>query len=204
MKVWSVLLVLYVAFVYWYTSFQGPLSEAEIESYLAALREAGGSDERLALWRGFMESDTGDDFVMLNAVELRERPLALEGVPPDETAADVLARYTGPFLSAAARSATHPVLYGNAAAPALDLWGIDGAERWSNGGLVRYRSRRDLMDQAVRTSRLDIHDFKVAAMEKTIAFPLDPWWQLGDPRLLLALAFVCVGFGFQSRRARRR
>lgn len=204
MKAWSVLLAIYLVFVYWYTSFQGPLDQAEIEAYLAELREAGGSEDRLALWRGFMESDTGDDFVMLNAIDLRERPLAVEGVPPDETAADVLARYTGPFLSAAARSATHPVLYGVAAAPALDLWGIDGAERWSNGGLVRYRSRRDLMEQVVRTSRLDIHDFKVAAMEKTIAFPLDPWWHLGDPRLLLALVLGCLGFGLQWRRARRR
>ncbi len=30
---------------------------------------------------------------------------------------------------------------------ALDLWGIEGAEQWSMGGLVRYRSRRDLMEQ---------------------------------------------------------
>jgi hypothetical protein len=128
----------------------------------------------------------------------------MEGVSPDETAADVLARYTAPFLGAAIRSAAHPILYGNAAAPALDLWGIDGAERWSNGGLVRYRSRRDLMDQVVRTSRLDIHEFKIAAMEKTIAYPLDPWWHLGDPRLLLALVLGCIGFGLQARGARGR
>ena len=76
-KAWSVLLVIYLVFVYWYTSFQGPLDEAEIEAYLAELRAAGGSEERLALWRGFMESDTGDDFVMLNAIDLRERPPAL-------------------------------------------------------------------------------------------------------------------------------
>jgi hypothetical protein len=203
-KAWALLLGIYGVFVYWYTSFQGPLSEAEIETYLAALREAGGNDERLALWRAFMESDTGDDFVMINVVDLRDRPLAMEGVSPDETAADVLARYTAPFLGAAIRSAAHPILYGNAAAPALDLWGIDGAERWSNGGLVRYRSRRDLMDQVVRTSRLDIHEFKIAAMEKTIAYPLDPWWHLGDPRLLLALVLGCIGFGLQARGARGR
>ena len=51
-------------------------------------------------------------------------------------------------------------------------------------------SRRDLMEQAIFASTLDIHDYKIAAMEKTIAFPADPWFQLGDPRLLLALAHV--------------
>ena len=28
-------------------------------------------------------------------------------------------------------------------------------------------------------------------MQKTIAFPIDPWFQLGDPRVLLALLLVC-------------
>ena len=39
------------------------------------------------------------------------------------------------------------------------------------------------------------HEFKVAAMRKTIAFPIDPWFQLGDPRLVLALLFGVVGLG---------
>ena len=38
------------------------------------------------------------------------------------------------------------------------------------------------------------------AVEKTIAFPLDPWFQLGDPRLVLALLFLVVGFAWQALR----
>ena len=75
MKAWALLLGIYGVFVYWYTSFQGPLSEAEIETYLAALREAGGNDERLALWRAFMESDTGDDFVVRNFLQRGMAPV---------------------------------------------------------------------------------------------------------------------------------
>ena len=44
------------------------------------------------------------------------------------------------------------------------------------------------------------HEFKVAAIEKTIAFPLDPWFQLGDPRLVLALLFLVIGFACQALR----
>ncbi len=96
-------------------------------------------------------------------------------------------------------------MMGTAAAEALDIWGIDDAERWDQGALVRYRSRRDLMNQVVAlvASGDDIHRFKVAALEKTIAYPLDPWFHFGDPRLLLALVFVAIGLAFDVRRLSR-
>ncbi len=53
------------------------------------------------------------------------------------------------------------------------------------------------------TSGSDIHSFKVAAVEKTIAFPLDPWFQAGDPRFLLALIFILIGLVMQLRRNAR-
>ncbi len=46
------------------------------------------------------------------------------------------------------------------------------------------------------------HEFKIASMTKTISFPADPWFQLGDPRLVLALAFVAIG-ALVGRRERR-
>ena len=47
----------------------------------------------------------------------------------------------------------------------------------------------------------DIHLYKIAAMEKTIAFPVDPWFYPGDPRLLLALVFSVVGLAFAAARS---
>jgi hypothetical protein len=47
------------------------------------------------------------------------------------------------------------------------------------------------------------HEFKVAAMRKTIAFPIDPWMQLGDPRLVLALLLGLIGCGLSWREAAR-
>ena len=37
------------------------------------------------------------------------------------------------------------------------------------------------------------HSFKEAAINKTFAFPVDPWFQLGDPRLLITLVFGVIG-----------
>lgn len=202
--VWTILLLLYLAFFGWYTSFGGPLTPQEVERYVEALAERGGDPGRLERWRHFMETDTGDDFVMLNAIDMREKPLPVEGAAPDASSAEVLRLYTEPFLLQALRSAAHPVFLGSAAADALDIWGIEGADEWSTGGLVRYRSRRDLLEQAVFASTVDIHDYKIAAMEKTIAFPVDPWFQLGDPRLVLALVFLVIGLTVQLRSALRR
>jgi len=200
---WLALVVLYAAFTAWYTSWSGPLTPEEVDSYLARLVEKGAKGERLALWRHFLETDTGDDFAMLNAIDLRDTPLAVEGVPPGESAQQMLDRYTGPFLGKALARASHPVMIGTAASPALDLWGIEGAERWTTGGLVRYRSRRDVIEMAIAALDGDIHRYKIAAMEKTIAFPLDPWFQLGDPRLVLALVLTIVGLAGQLRSGAR-
>ena len=75
----------------------------------------------------------------------------------------------------------------------MDLMNAPGMERWTRGAAMRYRSRRDLMEIATNPAFSGSHDFKVAAMRKTIAFPVDPWFQLGDPRLLMALFLGLIG-----------
>jgi hypothetical protein len=200
-RVWTALAVLYALFFSWYTSFGGPLTPEEITSYRAVLAERDGDAERLAVWTHFMETDTGDDFVMFNALDLRDTPQPVEGVEPGETSADVMSKYTTPFMAKAMRNGAHPVFYGNAAAPAMDIWGIEGANDWTTGGLVRYRSRRDLLEQATSIGPSGIHEFKIAALEKTVAYPLDPFFYAGDPRLLLGLFFAVIGLLFHLRAA---
>ena len=50
-----------------------------------------------------------------------------------------------------------------------------------------------LIEIVLDPARAGSHDYKVAAIQKTIAFPIDPWFQLGDPRVVLALLLVAVG-----------
>jgi len=57
---------------------------------------------------------------------------------------------------------------------------------------MRYRSRRDMMEISTNPDFEGPHDFKIAAMAKTVAFPLDPWANAGDPRLLLGLISLIV------------
>ena len=204
---WLIIVVIYLAFFSWYTSFEGPMTEAEIGHYLelSKTQDPDSSAEDLARIRAFMEEDTGDDFVMINVVHLYDTPLQIDGVAPVDTTDDVLAKYMEYMLPAMLSRASHPVFQGPAVSPAMDIMNAKGMEIWSAGAGVRYRSRRDLLEIGTNTAFAGRHEFKVAAMVKTIAFPVDPFNYLGDLRLVLALLLGLIGCGlswlFSARRS---
>jgi hypothetical protein len=202
---WVALAGLYAIFFSWYTSFGGPLTDEEISHYISLFedRESAPAPERLAQLRKFMEEDTGDDFVMVNVIDMYETPLQIEGVEPGETSGDVLDKYMAYMMPELLRRASHPVLYGQSANTAMDIMNADGMEQWSVGAGMRYRSRRDLLEISSNPAFAGSHEFKIAAMRKTIAFPIDPWMQLGDPRLILALLLGLVGCAVSWWRAAR-
>lgn len=184
---WGAGVLLWLVFFGWYTNLGGPLSPQEVEHYYEHFVSTGMDEERLALMRRFLESDTGDDLIMVNAILMREPPHPAEGVGPEETSSEVLARYMAYMWPALLRRACHPVLAGNAVSDAPEVWGLDNARVWSNAGMMRYRSRRDLMEIAATPEFNGPHEYKIAAIEKTIAFPIEASLQLGDPRFTLAL-----------------
>jgi len=193
---WLVLTAIYAAFFSWYTSFEGPLSAQEIEHYLALSAELNPNapPAYTANLRKFMEEDTGDDFVMINIIDMYDTPLQVEGVEPNDTSDAVLAKYMEYMFPAMLSRASHPVFQGVSVAPrAMDIMNAEGMEVWDSAAGVRYRSRRDLLEIGTNPAFQGRHEFKVAAMAKTIAFPVDPFNYLGDPRLILALLFALIG-----------
>ncbi|MGE0621999.1 MAG: hypothetical protein AB7I04_00255 [Pseudomonadales bacterium] len=192
---WLGLAIVYAIFFIWYTSFGGPLTEAEIEGYLDRFeaRNPPPSEDMLETLRRFMEEDTGDDFVMINVIDLYETPVAMEGLEAGATGSDALGEYMAYMYPALFSRASHPVLFGQAAAPAMDLMNAPGMSSWTQGAGMRYRSRRDMLEIATNPAFAGAHAFKIAAMKKTIAFPIDPWLSLGDPRLILALLLGLAG-----------
>lgn len=199
--VWLVCGVIYVAFFSWYTSFGGPLTDEEIDTFIAkfASRTPAPPPEALASLREFMEADTGDDFVMLNVIDMYETPLQIEGVEPGESSSEVMDKYMAYMYPALFSRACHPVAMGTAANHAMDLMNAPGMDSWTTGALMRYRSRRDLFEISSNPEFQGSHEFKVAAMAKTIAFPLDPWFHFGDPRLLLAFVLGIIATGLSWR-----
>ena len=188
---WLVIAVTYLGFFSWYTSFNGPLNPQEIEYYI---EKVNATSEELASFRKFMEEDDGRDFVMINIMEMYDTPLQIEGVEPGETTDQVLAKYMEYMFPAMLSKASHPVFRGNAASLlAMDIVNADGMETWTGAAGVRYRSRRDMIEISTNPEFAGRHEFKVAALAKTIAFPVAPFTYLGDPRLLLALLLGLMG-----------
>ena len=147
---WSILAALYLGFRLWYDGGGGPLTPEEVQHYVAILEERGTPPARIENLREFLASDTGSDFVMANFIHLQDQP----GAQAE------LDRYMAHMYPAMFARAGHPVLAGPVVAGAVDLWGIENAERWSMVGLVRYRSRRDMIEIATDPAFRDAHQFK--------------------------------------------
>ena len=179
---WSVLAALYLGFRLWYDG-GGPLTPEETTTYLGRMEERGVAPERIAKLREFLASDTGSDFVMANFIRFQDSP---------EAQAD-LDRYMAHMYPELFKRACHPVLAGPVVARALDYWGLENGERWSMVGLVRYRSRRDMMEIATNPAFGGAHEFKVAAMAQTIAIPVEPEVTIASPRWLVGGALLLVG-----------
>jgi hypothetical protein len=200
---WLAPALLYAAFTLWYTNLGGPLESEEIEAFVATLEAAGENPEQVASLRRFMESDSGRQFLMVNLIDAAVQPPDVPGAEPGETTEQLMGRFFEGLIPGFLGRACHPILFGTAVHPALDVFGVEGAAEWESFALVRYRSRRDMMELV--GTLLARHEFKLAALEKQIAFAIEPRLYLSDPRLLLALvglAGTALVDGIRARRSR--
>ena len=184
--------ILYALFVIWYTDFGGPLSDEEVDNFVAVLEERGGNPETIAKIEGFLRNDSGRQFLMLNALDMNENPPDVEGAEPGENADQLMARYMEHMIPELLKRASHPVILGDAVYTAIDVVGIDNAEQWTGGAMFRYRSRRTFMEIVSHPAIADKHEFKLAALDKTIAYPIETQIYFGDPRLILGLFLLAV------------
>lgn len=169
--IWGSALALYVLFRLWYDNWRGPLTKAEIDAFFTKVqgRYSGGNDP--AVLRRFLEEDDGKEFVMLNLVKIEEGM-----VPHPETGEQVsgysmMRRYSDPFVKALMRRGGHPGMVGAKVGPYIDAWNVQGDPGWSIFGLMRYRSRRDLVAMASDPFFHEIHPYKLLGIPTTFSFP---------------------------------
>lgn len=191
-KLWLAPALLYAAFAIWYTDFGGPISDEEVDQYVATMIENGSDPEVIAFIEAFARQDSGRQFLMVNNIDMNENPGDVEGAEPGEDAQSLMARYMEHMFPALLARASHPVMMGNAVYPAMDVVGIEGAEVWDQGAVFRYRSRRTFLDIVSNPDFGGKHHFKTAALEKTIAFPIETSLYLSDLRLLLGLVLLTI------------
>ncbi len=190
--IWCAAAVLYGAFRLWYDGFRRPLTQDEVDAYVAGMHGRALSDvndpERM---RKFLEDDDGREFVMLNLVRLHP-----SRVPHPETGELVrpralLMEYMKGFMPSLLARGGVPLFSARKVGPYVDAWGVEPDPEWTIVGYMRYRSRRDMMDLISDPRFTDAHGMKIAAMPTTFSFPT----QVGGgafvgPRVWVALVLA--------------
>ena len=189
---WFVPACLYLLFTLWYTNLSGPLTQAEMDAFADQMASSGFEPSAIQRMRQFMEEDTGRQFLMVNVMDMAPTPRRVAGVPADESSDQMMGRYMEHMFPELLKRASHPIFLGRVVFDSMDIVGIQGAENWTSAVLMRYRSRRDLMDIASNPIFAGKHEFKLAALDKTIAFPVENQLYLSDPRLLLLLILFAI------------
>ena len=190
--IWFIVLIFYTIFFCWYTNLKGPLSTEEIDYYVERLIENGSSPENIKKLKKFLEEDKGKDFYMFNMLDFSDNPPELPETGPEASAVDLINYYMEYMFPELLSRACHPIFAGKMVFQALDLTGIENAELWDQGAIMRYRSRRDMMEISVNPIFSTRHDYKLGALDKTIATPVEADLILVDFRFLLALILFSI------------
>jgi hypothetical protein len=169
--IWGGAVALYGLFRLWYDSWRGPLTKAEIDTFFAEVHAKYGGGNDPAVLRSFLEADDGKEFVMLNLVKIEPGtvtdPASGAAIPGREA----LQRYTQPFVRALFRRGGHPVMVGRKVGPYVDAWNVEADPGWSIFGLMRYRSRRDLIAMVADPLFAEKHPYKLLGIPTTFSFP---------------------------------
>ena len=211
LKNWFILIFIYCTFFVWYTDLGGKLNSDEIATYLVKLQEnieavkfsspaeKEESKEQGKIIEKFMREDSGRQFFVVNNIDMSDDPQDVEGAQPGEDADQLMGRYMEHMYAELFKRASHPVFMGNAVSQAIDVVGIENADSWGIAALMRYKSRRAFMEIVSNPKMRGKHEFKIAALNKTIAYPVETFVYLSDPRLLLGFILLIIGLIIQLR-----
>jgi len=117
--------LVYARFCFRYTDCAGPLAPDEIASFVQRLEAGGFDDQQIADLRVFMETDTGRQFLMVNALDYVEDPPDVEGAPDGASAQALMDLYMEHMSAQFLARAAPPIVIGDAIGPALDVVGFD-------------------------------------------------------------------------------
>jgi hypothetical protein len=183
--VWAIAVTTYALFWLWYVGFRQRISPEEADKIVELFNNSTHSHTpaQIKALRDFFANDDGRDFVMVNLIHLKK---------PVKESSKMLAKYQTVFLSALLRKAGHPVLIAKRSGGNLELVNCEENNDWAAAGMIRYRSRRDLMEILPSTVGSEHHNLKLNSLEKTVAYPASDWFMLGGPRIVVALSISLV------------
>jgi hypothetical protein len=192
--IWGTALLAYSAFRLWYDNWSGPLKPAEIDAFLAQMAgrfEATGNSPDVL--RAFLAADDGREFVMLNLVKAQ-----LEQVEDPQTGQmvqgfELLKRYSKRFMPVLFRNGGHPGIVGRKVGGYVDAWNTEPDPGWTVFGLMRYRSRRDMIKLVMDPAFMAGHPDKLLGTLATFSFPTQRVLSFYvGPRVTVALVLALI------------
>lgn len=186
----SIAAFLYILFTLWYRGNTKPLTKEEVEEFIGAMKKNRGIEEETKQLKAFREiaaKDDGKEFLMVNLMKFKDNDPGSEAMAAHH-------RYSKHIVPELIKRGSHPVLLSNVQGTFL---AYPDAENWDQVGIIRYRSRRDLLKMAVALSGKNIDKDKWLSMEKTHVFPAKQVLRLGSLRITAALVLIifCLVIG---------
>lgn len=191
----AALVVIYAVFLIWYGGHGTPLTPEETDRLFAGIAERAKNEpnpdgrirEEL---RTLAASDDGNEFYMLNLIRYRPKALYPAGSGYGEDALEADARYNRAIAPYLLRHGGVPVFIGEPQGRFLDE---AGDPVWQRVAIVRYRSRRDLLEMVIDLAGQNVAVHKWASIEKTQVFPVRPIFSLIFVRGPVAALLVLLG-----------
>jgi len=194
--VWLVAAVLYVGFRLFYDNWRGKLTQDEIDIALARIEAQGDGESELndiGIVRTFLEDDDGREFLMVNLVKVPDTTVTDPDTGAAVPAAEMMKKYSSAFIKRLLRYGGHPAIAARKVGGYVDAWMVGPDPGWTIAGVMRYRSRRDLLKIVDDPDFHRVHKYKVLGVAETFSFPTQAFLRAYvSPRvtvfLVLALA----------------
>lgn len=189
------LLAAYAGFLVWFGGHGKPLTAKETEQYLSRIQakarnDAGSNSNIREELRTLMASDDGNEFFMLNLIRYRPKALYPAGYSYGDDPLEADARYSRAIIPYLLRHGGVPVFLAEPEGRFIDE---AGDATWQRVAIVRYRSRRDLLEMIVDLAGQDVAVHKWASIEKTQVFPTRPLISLFSVRAPVGVLLALLG-----------
>lgn len=178
-----------LALMYWYQWSARTLTPSEVDAYMAVIetqtQNPGGRHDLPAL-RKFLEQDDGQPVYTVNLYSFLETADYLEDSEFSGTGEEAYDRFSSVMIPLMIKRGSHPI-YGSS-------WADRANSAWDRVVIVRYRSRRDLVDLFATDAFAEASVHKWASLrghERMLVQAL----HIPDGRYLIALIALIVGTG---------
>ena len=172
---WLIATALSTAFLLWHQPWFGkPLTAAEIDAAFAVSVDRATAlpeSEKVKL-RAFFASDDGRPFYNVNLMLYRDVAIYADGNqrPGIRTGTDAADAYSRAIIPLLLARGSYPVFISSKISNLLEE-GAPGADFFQEVAIVRYRSRRDMLEMISHPNYLAGGPHKFASLAKNVAVP---------------------------------